>query len=104
MTICCFTCQVNADELFVGNERDNTVTVLDGERRNIIKTIFVDERPRGIVITPDHHREVLVCNGDNDDITIIDTSTLAVARTLQTGPDPENAGLIPVRRRDLRFQ
>jgi YVTN family beta-propeller protein len=53
-------CQTDAEELFVSNERDNTVTVLDGESLKILRTIPVGERPRGIVITPDHH-EVLVC-------------------------------------------
>jgi YVTN family beta-propeller protein len=41
----------------VRNERDNTVTVLDGESFKLIKTIPVGERPRGIAITPDY-REV----------------------------------------------
>ena len=52
-----------AGQIFVSNERDNTVTVLDAASLSIIKTIPVGVRPRGIVITPDH-REVLVCNGD----------------------------------------
>ena len=52
-----------ASEIFVSNERDNTVTVLDSSTLKVIKTIAVGTRPRGIVITPDFG-QVLVCNGD----------------------------------------
>jgi YVTN family beta-propeller protein len=45
--------------LFVSNEKDNTVTVLDSETLKIIKTIPVGQRPRGIVISPDFRKRCL---------------------------------------------
>ena len=53
-----------AVSIFISNERDNTVTVVDGDTLEIVKTIEVGQRPRGITIAPDH-KEVYVCLGDN---------------------------------------
>lgn len=46
------------------------------------------------MITPDFS-EVMVCNGDSDDISVVDTKTLTVVRALQPGPDPETLALSP---------
>lgn len=83
-----------ADTLFVSDERDNTVTVIDSATLKVIKKIPVGRRPRGIVIAPDF-KEVLVCAGDDNRIDVIDTATLAVTRSLNSGPDPETLGLSP---------
>ncbi len=50
----------DAMTLFVANEKDNTVTVLDGETLEIVKTITTSRRPRGIIISHDF-KEVYVC-------------------------------------------
>ena len=36
-----------AETIFVSNEKDNTVTVVDGKTLEVIKTIKVSRRPRG---------------------------------------------------------
>ena len=82
----------HASELFVSNEVDNTVTVLDGDSYRIIATIPTDQRPRGIVETLDH-KAVLVCDGDSSNIDVIDTKTLKVIRRINTGPDPETLAM-----------
>jgi YVTN family beta-propeller protein len=69
----------NALTVFVSNEKENTVTVLD-ESLKIIKTIKTGLRPRGIRITPDF-KEVLVCIGDDNRLDVIDTETLEISRT-----------------------
>ena len=38
---------------YVTNERDNTVSVVDLDKMETVKTIPVGQRPRGIVISPD---------------------------------------------------
>ncbi|HQU51159.1 MAG TPA: hypothetical protein PLM09_18870, partial [Casimicrobiaceae bacterium] len=73
--------------IFVTNEKDNTVTVLD-ESLKVVKTIETGLRPRGIRITPDF-KEVLVCIGDDNRLDVINTETLEISRTLNSGPDPE---------------
>ena len=40
--------------IFVSNEKDNTVTVLDSETLKIVKTIKTARRPRGIIAEPDY--------------------------------------------------
>jgi YVTN family beta-propeller protein len=77
----------HADTIFVSNEKDNTVTVLDSETMQVIKTIPTGLRPRGIVMSPDF-KELLVCAGDDNRLDVIDTQTLEVTRTLPSGPDP----------------
>ena len=50
-----------ASEIFVSNEKDNTVTVLDIEYARADQDHPVGKRPRGIVISPDH-KELFVCS------------------------------------------
>ena len=74
--------------IFVSNEKANTVTVLNGETLEVVKTIKTERRPRGIILSPDH-KELFVAAGDGDIIDVIDTKTLEVVRQLESGPDPE---------------
>ena len=64
-----------AATIFVANEKDNTITVLNGETLETIKTIKVSRRPRGIVLSPDF-KELFVAAGDGDIMDVIDTKTL----------------------------
>ena len=76
-----------AVQIFVSNEKDNTVTVLDGETLKIVKTIPTARRPRGIIASPDH-KEIYVACGDGDIIDVIDVAKLEVVRQLDSGPTP----------------
>jgi YVTN family beta-propeller protein len=42
-----------ADTIYVSNEKDNTITVVDGVNLVPIKTIPVGQRPRVIVLSKD---------------------------------------------------
>jgi YVTN family beta-propeller protein len=72
----------------LSNEKDNTVTVIDGKTLEVIKTIPTARRPRGIIASPDG-KEVYVAAGDGDIMDVIDTAKLEVTRQLDSGPDPE---------------
>ena len=87
-----------AASIFVSNERDNTVTVLDLDTLEVQDTIKTGERPRGIVTTPDH-REVLVCAGDDARLDAIDPGTRKISRSLESGPDPELLAVDPAGKR-----
>src|SRR5262245_55477902 len=83
-----------ADTIFVSNEKDNTITVVDGKTLQVVKTIPVARRPRGVIVSPDH-KDLFVAAGDGDIMDVIDTSKLAVTRTLDSGPDPELMAVDP---------
>ena len=59
---------------YVSNEKDNTLSVIDTSEWQVVKTIKVGQRPRGIAYTKDQ-KFVLVAVGDDDTIQMIDTRT-----------------------------
>ncbi len=63
-----------AYKIFVSNEGDNTMTVIDSESMEVIETVPVGQRPRGITITNDG-KFVLLCASDDDTVQIIDSTT-----------------------------
>ena len=60
---------------YVSNEKDNTLSVIDTSEWQVVKTIKVGQRPRGIAYTKDQ-KFVLVAVGDDDTIQMIDTRTI----------------------------
>ena len=61
--------------LFVTNEEDNTVSVIDSRSHELVRTIDVGKRPRGIGFSPDRSK-VYVALGDDNAIGEIDTVSL----------------------------
>ncbi|MEP9373984.1 YVTN family beta-propeller repeat protein [Mesorhizobium sp. KR1-2] len=80
--------------VYVSNEKDNTITIVDSTTMKVIKTVPVGQRPRGITISPDGNF-IYLCASDDDTIQVIDTGTLQVVGTLPSGPDPELFTLSP---------
>ena len=74
----------SAATAYVSNERSNTVSVIDTNKWEVVKTIKVGQRPRGIAYTKDQ-KYVLVAVGDDDTIQMIDTGTNQVVGTLPSG-------------------
>ena len=83
-----------ANAVYVSNEKDNTVSVIDSKTLAVTGTIPVGRRPRGIAISPDG-ASLYVCVSDDDGIDVIDTATLKVVRRLHGGADPELFALDP---------
>jgi PQQ-dependent catabolism-associated beta-propeller protein len=73
---------------YVSNEKGNTVSVIDTDKMEVVKTIKVGQRPRGIAMTK-NGQFVVVALGDDDTVQMIDTKTHELAGTLPSGPDPE---------------
>src|SRR6201989_984572 len=73
---------------YVSNEKSNTVSVIDTNKWEVVRTIKVGQRPRGIAFTRDQNY-VLVAVGDDDTIQMIDAKTNEIVDTLPSGPDPE---------------
>ena len=80
--------------LFVTNEGDDTVSVIDAKSGELVKAIEIGGRPRGIGFSPDR-THVYVALGDDNAIAVIDTATLAVVEKIPAGSDPEAFAVHP---------
>ncbi len=74
--------------VYVSNEKDNTVSLIDSESLEVVDTLEVGQRPRGIILTKDGS-QLLDCASDDDTIELIDVATRKIVKTLPAGPDPE---------------
>ncbi|MEO0760969.1 MAG: hypothetical protein AAFZ09_04050, partial [Pseudomonadota bacterium] len=54
----------DAQIAYVSNEKSNDVTLIDTATMEVIKTVPVGQRPRGITISPSGH-ELYVCASDD---------------------------------------
>ena len=79
---------------YVTNEKDNTVSVIDNDKLEVINTVKVGQRPRGIVMSQDG-KWIIVCTSDDNDVKIYDAKTLEYVKSLPSGPDPELLTLHP---------
>src|SRR5262245_66565805 len=84
-----FVVRADAYLAYVSNEKSNTVTIIDTAKLEVVKTIKVGQRPRGIGLTKDG-KYILVCVGDDDNIEMIDARTHEIVGALPSGPDPEH--------------
>lgn len=75
--------------LFVSTGRGGTIAVigLEAGGARLIREIPVGARPWGIAFTPDH-RLLYTANGPSNDVSIVDTLTLAVIKKVPVGRSP----------------
>ena len=78
----------SAYTVYVTNEKDNTVSVIDSEKLEVVKTVKVGQRPRGIILSKDG-KWLIVCASDDNIVQVYDAKTLEFVKTLPSGPDPE---------------
>ncbi len=83
-----------ADEIWVTNEHDDTISVIDIDTLEVSRTIEVGERPRGITFAKDFS-VVYVCASDSDTVQVIDPVTGEILHNLPSGEDPEQFDLHP---------
>ncbi|MEM8704698.1 MAG: beta-propeller fold lactonase family protein, partial [Pseudomonadota bacterium] len=83
-----------ADEIWVSNEKDDTISVIDVETLEVVWTIEVGERPRGITFAIDHS-VLYLCASDSDTVQVIDPETGKILHELPSGEDPEQFVLHP---------
>ena len=102
-----------AGRAYVSNEDGESVTVLDTGKADVIATIPVGKRPRGLKLNhdgsllyvavsglpkcppsvPDEECAKLKRDVNADGIAVIDTATLKLTRVLKSGSDPEQFDL-----------
>ncbi|NSX56231.1 YVTN family beta-propeller repeat protein [Parasulfitobacter algicola] len=83
-----------ADEIWVSNEKDDTVSVIDIETLEVIQTYPTGERPRGITFSKDFSR-LYICASDSDTVQVMDPNTGEILFDLPSGEDPEQFVLHP---------
>ena len=77
-----FSLPVQAETVYVSNEKDNSVSVIDGESLKVTSTIKTGRRPRGIVLSEDMTK-LYVCIGDDNRVDVIDLKTGKVVDRLK---------------------
>lgn len=83
-----------ADEIWVTNEKDNTISVIDTRTLEVVRTIPTGKRPRGITFSRDFSR-VYICASDSDAVQVMDPVTGEILHELPSGEDPEQFVLHP---------
>ncbi len=81
-----------AFRIFVTNEKGNSVSVIDTDKQQVVETVPVGRRPRGVSISPDG-KLLYVCASDDNAINVLDVATMKIVRSLESGPDPERFAL-----------
>ena len=72
---------VLASNLWITNEKSNSVSIVDIDADNVIKTIEVGKTPHAIGITPDRRFAYTGNRGDNS-ISVIDIQSRSVVKTI----------------------
>jgi len=86
--------QANAHWVYVSNEKDNTISVIDTTSNEVIRTIEVGERPRGVTLSRDY-KHLYICASDSDAVQVMDVATDKILHDLPSGADPEQFALHP---------
>lgn len=87
-----------AEMAYVTNEKDNTVSVIDMDSLEVVDTLEVGMRPRGITFSRDHS-QLYICASDSDAVQVMDMATKKLVANLPSGADPEQFALHPDDRR-----
>ncbi len=85
---------LEASKAYITNEKDNTLSVIDVNKKKVVQTVKIGQRPRGITMTKDG-KLVLICASDDDRVEVRDAETLKLKYHLPSGPDPELFVLSP---------
>src|SRR5512144_1894759 len=79
---------------YVGNFKDNTVSVIDAGSGEVLGTLPVSAGPHGMAITNDG-RTVYVSSDGSSSVDVIDTATDKVVKTIEVGKTPNGIALTP---------
>ena len=79
---------------YVGNFKDNTVSVIDTDAGTVVATVPVAAGPHGMAVTSDGR--LLYVSGDGSSmLDVIDIATNRVTRTIEVGMAPNGLALAP---------
>jgi YVTN family beta-propeller protein len=81
-------------KIYVGNSRDNTVSVIDSSTNEVHKTISVPNNPEGMVISL-NDRVVYVGSTSTSTVSLIDTRSDAVNFAIEVGGNSQGLAISP---------
>lgn len=79
---------------YIGNFKDNTVSVIDTASGTVVAAIAVAPGPHGMAVTSDG-RTLYVSGDGSSTLSAVDTATNRVARTIEVGKAPHGIALAP---------
>jgi len=79
-------------KVYVGNFKDNTVSVIDTATAKVVATVPVASGPHGMTITKDG-KWVFVSGDTSSQVSVIDTATDRIAHTIEVGREPACSAL-----------
>jgi len=115
LALCVVPLAAHAGHAYVSNEDEHTVTVIDTDKNEVVTTIQVGKRPRGVQVShdgsqlfvalsglpkcppsvPDEECEKLERDLQADGVAAVDTRTLKVTKVYEAGSDPEQFDITP---------
>jgi len=79
---------------YIGNFKDNSVSVIDTDSGTVVATVPVSAGPHGMAITRDG-RTVYVSGDGSSSVDVIDTASDKVVKTIEVGKTPNGIALTP---------
>ena len=79
---------------FVPNAGDNAISVVDLQKRQVIKSIAVGKAPHGLRMSPDGQM-IYVANTDDGTVSVVSVSGLAEVARIPVGKGPVQVGFTP---------
>src|SRR5438034_2157823 len=81
-----------AARIYVTNQLDNTVSVIDGATHKVVATVRVGVAPAQMAVSPDR-RSVYIANTGSNTVSVLDTATNTIARTIALPRGSRPAGV-----------
>jgi len=79
---------------YIGNFKDNSVSVVDTAAGSVVATVPVSAGPHGMAITADG-KTVYITGDGSSSLDVIDTATDKVVKTVEVGKTPNGIALTP---------
>ena len=94
LALCAGTAAAADPKAYVGNFKDNTVSVIDARSGAVVATVPVAAGPHGMAVSPDG-KTVYVSGDGSSEVSVIDTASDHVTKTIAVGKSPHGLALTP---------
>jgi YVTN family beta-propeller protein len=78
--------------VFVTNQHDNTLSVIDPESLSETHRLAIGEFPEGIIADPSGGR-IYIANWFDNEMVVLDSETLEIIKQIPTGESPRAFGV-----------